>query len=303
MKNLFIINPVAGKRNAYKALLPRLEAYFGGRDGEYECVYTEKRGHAAQIARNYAEKGEEIRIFACGGDGTLTEVANGIAGYPNVLLGIVPHGSGNDFLKVFGNRDCFIDIAAQISGREKRIDAIRCNERVAINICSVGMDATVAFKMAKYKKFFFISGKMGYNIAVVETLLSRLGKKLRITINDTEVYEKKLLLALAANGVYYGGSFKGSPESVVDDGLLDFVMANKISRLKILSFISKYKRGEHRQLSDIITMMKGKKMHIKSDKPLAVNLDGESVLMDEALFEIMPGAIRFNVPSSCAENL
>lgn len=98
MKHLFIVNPAAGKKGSTQALEDLLDKL----SFEHKVVYTEGEGHARQITELAAAVKEPIRIYACGGDGTLNEVVNGAAGHDHVAVTCVPKGTGNDFLKVFG---------------------------------------------------------------------------------------------------------------------------------------------------------------------------------------------------------
>ena len=121
MRYVFIINPTAGKGNG-TSMIPEIEKTLEGKN--YKIYVTERSAEGTEIARKEAESGEEIRMFACGGEGTGFEVINGIVGFGNVAFGVVPCGSANDFLKSFGNKERFFDIAAQVAGEEKEIDLI-----------------------------------------------------------------------------------------------------------------------------------------------------------------------------------
>ena len=114
MKHLFLVNPAAGKRGSTEALLRRVEEAFSPLGLEHEVVLTSSAGDAEQLARRAACSGGPVRIYACGGDGTLNEVVNGAAGYPNAAVTNVPKGTGNDFLRIFGANYAarFSDLAA-----------------------------------------------------------------------------------------------------------------------------------------------------------------------------------------------
>ena len=124
MYHLFIINPRAGKKRGTKQLEESIQSL--GLPGE--LVHTKQAGDARRIARTMAELGEEIRIYACGGDGTLNEVVNGAAGFDNVAITNVPIGTGNDFLKIFGKdyKARFLDLKALSEGPQAAMDLIDC---------------------------------------------------------------------------------------------------------------------------------------------------------------------------------
>ena len=142
MRHLFIINPAAGKKNSTAAL----ERHLSTLSFEHEVVYTKEAGDAERITRAAALTGEDLRIYACGGDGTLNEVVNGAAGYDNVAITCVPKGTGNDFLKIFGNdyRKQFYDLEALAEGPQTPFDLMDCNGHLGIDVVCSGVDARIA---------------------------------------------------------------------------------------------------------------------------------------------------------------
>ncbi len=305
MKHVFILNPIAGKNQSSLQLIPEIETYFAAHpQEEYEIHVTTHAGEATEYAKRITAEGH-VRVYACGGDGTVFEVVNGIAEAPNAELACVPCGSGNDFLRFMPHNELFRDLPSIIGGTAYKMDLMRCNDQYSLNMCSMGMDANVADRMVKYKRLPLVSGPMAYNIAVARTFFGKLGQKLRIvmeTENGTVEREGSYLFALAANGQYYGGGYHGSPLSKADDGLLDFVLVRTISHLKVLAFLGKYKRGEHLDLS-CCEMLRGTKMQVFSEKPAVVTADGECYSTTDVTFEILPQAISFVLPASMNEEM
>lgn len=305
MRHVFILNPAAGKSQGALALRPIIEAFFDEYPMDY-CIYeTDRPNHATELARQEVETEDTVRFYACGGDGTLLEVLNGIDGAENAEIVSVPCGSGNDFLRLFPNKELFSDIKALVMGTAKPMDAIRCNGRLALNVCSMGIDADVADRMIRYKHLPFVSGSMAYNLALVQTFLRPLGEELRVvmeTPDGTVERTGSYMFALAANGQYYGGGYHGSPLSQPDDGMLDFVLISKISHLKMLSVLKKYKNGQHLDLPFCETL-RGSKMTVLSKAPACVTADGECFKTTVVNFELLPGAIRFVCPAENAEEL
>ncbi len=305
MRHIFILNPAAGKQQSALALQPQIEAFFAEYHEEYRVYITERPDHATEIVQKELESGEPTRFYACGGDGTVLEVVQGLAGVAHAELACLPRGSGNDFLRIFPERDLFDDLKAVILGEAKPVDGILCNGKWALNVCSMGMDADVANRMVRYKHLPLVSGPMAYNLALVQTFLSPLGQELRIvmeTENGTVEREGKYMFALAANGQYYGGGYHGSPLSEPDDGLLDFVLVSKISHLKILSVLNLYKTGQHLNLS-FCEHFRGTKMQVQAKTPACVTKDGECFTSTVVSFEVVPNAIRFVYPTDKAEEL
>ena len=133
MRHLFLINPHAGKYDRTQEMREKLRTALAGRDEPWEAAVTQYPGHGAELARAAAERGEPVRIYACGGDGTVNEVANGIIGYDNAAMTVIPVGTGNDFLKNFGPEDMekFRDAENLWDAPQFPIDAIDVNGRIA----------------------------------------------------------------------------------------------------------------------------------------------------------------------------
>ena len=156
MKHLFVINPAAGQRVDPTELESRIRAL----KVDWEIVYTNKEGDGIRYARAAAETGEPVRIYGCGGDGTLNEIVNGAAGFENAAVTNVPFGSGNDYLKIFGkeNKMRFADLEALTVGPQAKMDLIDCNGRLCIGVACAGVDARVAEDVDRYKRLPLIKG-------------------------------------------------------------------------------------------------------------------------------------------------
>lgn len=295
MKYLFFVNPAAGKGKAQKKIIMDIEEYFSKTGKDYDIIITEYPGHAEKVAREMAETGEEFSMFACGGEGTGYEVINGIVGFNNVLYGIIPCGSANDFVRGFKNPKCFADIKAQVEGEAYPIDLIKANDRFCINSCSIGMDAMVARDMRIFKRLPLVSGPLAYNLAIVKTFLKKLGVRFKLSVDDTDFKEVDCLFAVIANGPYYGGGYMAAPKAVPFDRKLDFIKVDVISKLKVLGLLSKYKSGTHEGL-DCCTVKNCEEMYFKSEKPLPVNLDGETIETDCMHFALVKRGLKFIIP-------
>lgn len=299
MRYVFIINPVAGKMNAEENLKNALSDYFSGREDTYSVFITAAKGDAYNIAKSEAEKGDEVRIFACGGDGTVFEVLNGLVGYDNASLGVVPVGSANDFLKYFDEADksAFLSIEQQIKGESVPCDLIKVEDKYSLNICSVGMDAIVADGMSAFKKWPLVSGPMAYKLSLAKVFLGKIGMNFKLTIDGEEIPARDYLFALCANGPCYGGGWRSAPDANPFDNVLNFVTVEKISKLKILAFLGDYKNGKVAKYPFSRTGMCSE-MIIESDKPFPVNLDGEIMRFKRAVFSLVKDGVKFVVPKA-----
>lgn len=300
MKHIFVINPTAGKSDCSKALIPEIKRIFAGRENEYEIHLTTGVGDATVFTRACCAASEEehLRFYSCGGDGTMNEVLQGMAEYSHAALGVVPCGSGNDFVRSFPGCD-FTDLALQVAAAEKSIDLIRFNGSYSANLCSAGLDSDVCKNMIKYKNLPLVSGSGAYILALISVFFSPLGKRAVITLDDGRVIEQDVLIMVMSNGGFYGGGWNGAPKFNVEDGLIDLCIVKKINRLRILKVIGKYKKGLHTdnpKMADCITYTRCRRLHIDFDAPTTLNADGEVTESTTVDAEILPLALRLVLP-------
>ncbi len=299
MRYVFIINPVAGKGKGPTTLVPKIKEYFV--NGENYTIYvTNFKGEAREIAQNQAKIGDKVRIFACGGEGTFFEALNGIVGYDNAEIGVIPCGSANDFLKFFGDKNVFLKLSEVTDGVAVPVDLIKADDMYCINQCSVGMDAIVADRMQKFKKIPGVTGKTAYSLAIIKLFLGRIGLDLKIKIDDGKEMSKNCLFAVCANGPVYGGGYTSAPEANPFDNLLDYVVVDTISKIKVLSFLKSYSAGTHAKYN-YCKLGNCKSMEISADKPFPVNLDGEIFHKNYVKFEIAEKAVKFVLPKVLAK--
>lgn len=298
MRHVFIINPAAGKGKALEIIKPQIEKICAENGLDYEIYVTTAQGDGQAYVRKCAEAGEEIRFYACGGDGTIYEVVNGAFGFENAQTAAVPLGSGNDFIRLFGTKDIFLDLNNVVCGTPTKLDVIKCGDQIAINQCSMGLDAEVCAKQAYFKKIPLLKGEAAYVAALLYCFLKKVNSEFTVTIDDDEPFTSTVLFAVGANSRWYGGGFKAAPKAMPNDGELDFIIVKKtMNRLKLLSLIGKYKRGEHLGW-DVTIFKRGSKIKIHSDKPAAVNVDGECDYVNDSVFEIIKDGMTFVVPKN-----
>ena len=158
MKHLFIINPAAGSRDRTKEYTKKIQEVCGARGLDFEIHVSKAPGDCTRIARQAVQTGQPVRLYACGGDGTLNEVAAGAAGSPNAAVTVFSGGSGNDFVKLFSQPEAFRDLQRLLDSEEATFDMIRVGDDLALNICSVGLDARIGTDVARYKRLPLLSG-------------------------------------------------------------------------------------------------------------------------------------------------
>lgn len=298
MHHIFIVNPTAGKGRALK-MVEKIKAFFKDFDESYEIKLTEMPGHAKQLAKEATMKHETLRLYSVGGDGTLNEIVNGMIG-SSAELGIIPCGTGNDTVRsVYSVTDPSKLIEILPSSASKLIDSGKVNEKYFINTASVGFDADVASKSNFFKRIPFIPGSIAYIMALFWALI-KLGKysySVKIKSNETILHLKKeFLMTILANGSFYGGGMKPAPKAKIDDGVLDFCLVDKISRLKIFKLFPAFKEGLHESMKEV-TMERGTSGSIESQIPFTFGVDGEVDTATKIEFELLPNSLRIIVPA------
>ena len=295
MKHLFIINPAAGSRNRTEEYSEVIHKICRARELSYEIRVSTAPGECNRIAREAAQTGEELRIYACGGDGTLNEVVAGAAGYDNVAVTVFSGGSGNDFVKIFDDPKAFFDLHRLMDADEATFDLIRCNEHLALNICSVGLDARIAADVSAYKRLPLLHGFRAYAAATAVNVVRGIAEHYVVEING-ETVDDDMTFICVCNGRFYGGGFNPIPEADPADGMLDVLLVDKVSRAQVPLVIGKYKDGRYKELSKIARYIKTDCVKVHCDKPVPVNLDGETRMAQEVEFSVAKEKIRFFYP-------
>ena len=233
MKHLSIVNSLAGKERKKKKYFKQLMDAIDRLEGDVEVEYTQPpEWGAEQIARAWAQRGEPVRIYACGGDGTLNEVVNGAAGYDNAAVTNVPLGTGNDFLKIFGPeyRELFHDLPALMEGPQAAFDLMDCNGRLGIDVVCAGVDARIAADVDKYKSLPLVTGLGSYVLSLIDNVLFRgICRPMRVRMGDIDAAGETAIVCIC-NGRHYGGGFMPVGDAMPDDGVLDMLLVPKVSR-------------------------------------------------------------------------
>ena len=295
MKHLFIINPAAGSRDRTADYTAEIRQLCAGLD--YEIAVSAAPGECRRLAREAARTGEEVRIYACGGDGTLNEVASGAAGFPNAAVTAYSGGSGNDFVKLFSDPAAFSDLSRLLDAEEASFDMILCNDDLALNICSVGLDARIGTDVARYKRIPFIHGFNAYALSTLINLFKGISEHYVVEVAGERVDAEQTFVCVC-NGRYYGGGFNPVPDADPADGLLDVLLVKKVSLLQVPGIIGKYKNGRYRELPEFIRHFRTDRVRVLCDGPSAVNLDGEIRTAQEVEMRVSREKIHFFYPKN-----
>ena len=297
MRHLFVMNPHAGKFDRSQEMLEKIRHMMAGRREEWSAVRTQGPGHAVALVEEAARQGDELRVYACGGDGTLNEVVNGAAGRDHVAVTHCPMGSGNDFLRIFGqDAGRFWQLDQLLDAPQTAMDLIECNGRYALNVCSVGFDARICFGAAYFKKLPLVRGTAAYQLSALRTIIRGIHLPYQVEIDGETMPGERFTLLCACNGRYYGGGFNPSPTAMPDDGALDFIVIPAVSRFTVLALIKKFARGEIGEIPQAI-LRRGRTMNVICDRKTAVNVDGELVEGTDLSIRLSDQKVQFFYPA------
>lgn len=309
MKHLIVLNKSAANGQNSLVTEELVNEKFKGLD--YEIYVTEGPRMVIPFLHKYLNDNnkETVRVYACGGDGTVHEVANGLVGHDNAELAIFAAGTGNDFVKIYGGADNFRDFDKLINGEIKEIDISKIEGGqlreawYSINVINFGFDAIVGamgnyYKENGYPEKAKAKGKSPYDYALDNDAM-KYGR-----FNDTEVFadgeklnEKQLLLCTLAQGQYVGGKFKCAPKSDNTDGLIDICLLKTMTFLGLGLIINTYTAGKHlNRKRRKIVYKQAKSIEIVAPKAIDVCVDGEMIKGENFKVTVMPKAIKLVLP-------
>jgi len=299
LKHIFILNSHSMNKKKLDITQNQILTACRSENIKKEILISKRKGDIEHFVAQILLQQKPVRIYACGGDGTLNILANCVYGRNEAEIGIIPFGTGNDFIRNFSNTKYFSDIERQIKGSAIKIDCIEFDNKIAVNMLNIGFDSMVAEKTEDIKKLPLIKGPMAYIIGVAVILKQMPFTEMEIIIDKNETLQGKFLLCAIANGSYCGGGFNALSEAVIDDGLIDMIAVNPLGRLKFLSMVGKYKKGKllNTALADkVLTYRKCRNVKIKTSQKVNICVDGEMYPSFGTEFDIVKKAVNFAVP-------
>lgn len=299
-KTFFVINPKSANNTTEKkflSLFPEIKGFFA----DFDFKKTLYPMHATEITRYAIKDGYEM-IVSVGGDGTLNEVLNGFFENgrrigENVVLGVLPSGTGGDFRKTLLMGYDMKKSLIKLKGKGfKKIDCGNIKftengekkERYFINIGSFGISGVVDHYVNKTTKFF--GGKVSFFIGSLRGMLAYKNEEVRIILDEIEIYNGKMCVCAVANGKYFGGGMMIAPRAIIDDGLFDVIILGDLSKKEFLSLSTKIYKGKHVGHPKIFTFQ-GNFLRAESDSPLLLDIDGENIGKTPAEFSLLPSSI------------
>ncbi len=302
MKHIFILNPAAGKGKDLDLFEEKIHAVAREKRISYEIYHTSAVGDACRFVRESCLGAEEpLRFYACGGDGTVNEVVSGAVGFEVAEVAILPIGTGNDFVRILGTYEEFLDVAAQIDAEAAPCDVIRWNDKYCINMMNIGFDGEVAARASRAKRY--VPSKLAYICGVLGEFFKMTKASFSCVMDGKDMGKKSVLLSLYANGRFCGGGFHAAPYADLHDGLMDVCFIRPVGRLTLLRLIGSYKKGTHmlhKDAAKYFEYYKCSEVTLTFDNPQRVCIDGEIEECETLHMAVLREACRIVLPRGAA---
>lgn len=286
-----ILNPAAGRGRARRCAR-RLVELARRRLKPLEVHTTERPGHARELVSRMA--GDADTVIAAGGDGTIFEVVNGL-GNSGAALGVIPIGSGNDFVRSVGLPG---DVASAIDiirrGNHRAVDVGLANGYRFVNGLGIGFDARAVVESRKIK---WLRGLPLYLLSVLKAAWKYRNQKVRLHIDGDEE-ERPVFMISVGNGEYLGGGFRINPGARIDDGWLEVCIFQALRKSEIFRYLPLAVRGAHLRLPQV-QQRRAQRLRVEAEEPLPVHADGELLSphgFHSVEVSLQPGALRVCVP-------
>ncbi len=301
MKHVFVVNPCAGMRDCSDEIAARLDI----EEIDAEIYVTRGPRDATRFVgqwfRDHA--GEDVRFYACGGDGTLNEVVSGVmegeSGSRRVEVACYPCGSGDDFVRYWQGKD-FTDIAALVRGTVVPVDVMRVGDRYCVNTLNYGFEAAVCHTMAKVRRVPLVGGSMAYTSGIVASLATGRRNRCRVTVDGEVWLDGEVLLLSVANGQYAGGGYHCAPRAKNDDGQLEVMAVTPMSVVRFAKLIKYYKNGElldREELRTTVCYRRGSHVEIDPLRDSYIATDGEIVAGRRFDVQCLHNSVNFVIPT------
>ena len=305
MTPLVIVNPASAGGRA-RSEWPGIAAEIRRHLGSFDVAFTEAPGDGARLAAEAARGGRKL-VIALGGDGTISEVADGLLrGRGAAALGILPLGTGGDFRRTLELPTRIADAARVLGkGHTRRIDAGRVSFvdhggtavfRHFLNIASLGLSAEVATRANASSKL--LGGRLAFARATVAAALGHRPPTVRLEIDGADAVSATISTVCVANGRYFGGGMRVAPEALLDDGLFDVVVVGDLGLVGLLRNAPRLYAGTHISHARVAsTRGRAVTATAEGDDDVLLEVDGETPGRLPARFEVLPGALDLVVPA------
>ncbi len=291
MKHVFVINKISGKGAALKAI-PFIEKVCNEKQLDYEIKVTEYPTHGKDIINDF-NKNTNVIMYAVGGDGTFLEAVNNIN--PNIPLGLIPCGSGNDFYRYFGgvSKDLEKNIRNTIEIKEKLIDIGQSDKMKFANTTSLGIDAKINYDASRLIRKSFITKGPAYVLSIIYNAIFLKSLKVKMLV-DGEDKSDEYYIICTMNGSYYGNGACAAPNALVNDGYFDLVLFKKANRFKVYKTLVKYLKGKA-TIKDGVEIVRCKDIFIDSNEDMTCQSDGENYITKHLECHILHNYLKLKV--------
>ncbi|MCQ2487625.1 MAG: hypothetical protein MJ129_06845 [Clostridia bacterium] len=310
MKHYFIVNPKSGKNVKFDVLNDYILPAVKKTGVDYEIYETKCAGDGQRFVKETCEAlaGEPARFYAVGGDGTLYEVVNGAFGYENAEVTVVPKGSGNDWIRLFGDQPMFLDVEGLINGTPIKVDAIKVTHEngteIALNQTSMGFDAEACIEQGRMKAVPGAIGHVTYLLAGLYCAITRTTFDFDVKIDGKPMDMSPYCFVAGCNSRWYGSGIKVAPFADPQDHLMDIVMYRRVTSWPVLfkvAMLNWQVKGDHWK-RPYVEIIRGKTLEITDNRPIekkrAINVDGECQRVDGCKLELVDDGITFVIPQA-----
>ncbi|MCX6334313.1 MAG: diacylglycerol kinase family lipid kinase [Bacteroidia bacterium] len=289
-KWIFIVNPIAGNGFA-KTLVPQIEKMIASHGIDGEITFTGRPGHATELSSQYYEKGYKYFI-SVSGDGTLNEMARPLINKKDVVIGIVPAGTGNDFIQILGFPGRFGEKEWEIFFNKNTIsmDAGVVNDKVFLNGMGLGFDAQVAAENYTESGEVKKGGPFKYILQILKVLLFFREKRMKV-LSEGDHHETDCFINTISIGRRFAGSFFLTPKAIANDGLLDVCSIKKLNLIQRFKLLLKVPKGEH--ITDKkVNYFQTPALDIEFTEKVPFHVDGEINFAKSFSVRVLPGALN-----------
>lgn len=282
----FIVNELSGN-GAGKIAAEKIRERLKGTD--YVMARTEYHAHAVTLAKEFSSKSDCTGIIAVGGDGTFSEVLNGLD--LRIPMGVISSGSGNDFMRTFlPKSDIKTQLDAILCGKARKIDFLEINGMRSLNVAGTGFDVDILLREKKFHKY--LRGSLSYFTALITTLFTMKFRTFDILVDGKTNIRQECLLLTAANGRYFGGGLPVSPESLLDDGTIDLVLIKRMPRFMVPGMLIKFLKGKISEVTEYVDIYHCKQIECSVLPKVDIQLDGELFDIPHFICELKEKALN-----------
>lgn len=296
MKHIFIVN---GRQDKVSIIREYLQNQLPGLDIQFEIYETKGVGDGIRFVRIYCDlhQDEEVFFIACGGSGTLNEVASGMVGFKKKKVGFLTFGQTNDITKYYPGYD-FTSLKKLLDGEVSQIDIIRENNWYCLNMTNIGFDCYVSYEGNQYMDAG-MGFKKAYALALIKCVLTRRRNNIQVVADGVKLNKKNMLLCSVSNAQWCGGMFHCAPKAVIDDGLIDVCLVKPCSFFAFVMILKHFIKGDMFESKVCLRHMvycRAKHVDVTSDKILFLSPDGEICADLDFSIDILPKEINFVLP-------